>query len=213
MCVLAAPADEMIRIDQIWLAVGPPLDMRAGRETALARVISIFGAAYHHHVYIFANRRRSRMKVLVHDGIGVWLAARRLNQGRFAWPRAGAVHVTLADEQLQALVTGLPWHQLGPNGENRRFEERQSGGALIENAQRTWHTVSHEVAVARSRYSGMFLPCAPHCVSTCSVLNTVMCRTRPRANADVRCCGSAKTSPRSWTTRPRGHPRSPGRAC
>jgi hypothetical protein len=26
------------------------------------------------------------MKVLVHDGIGVWLAARRLNQGKFVWP-------------------------------------------------------------------------------------------------------------------------------
>ncbi len=27
------------------------------------------------------------MKLLVHDGFGVWCAARRLNQGRFAWPR------------------------------------------------------------------------------------------------------------------------------
>jgi len=26
------------------------------------------------------------MKVLVHDGVGIWLAARRLNQGRFFWP-------------------------------------------------------------------------------------------------------------------------------
>ncbi|WP_204734837.1 IS66 family insertion sequence element accessory protein TnpB, partial [Hydrogenophaga laconesensis] len=31
--------------------------------------------------YLFANRRANRMKVLVHDGIGVWLAARRLNSG------------------------------------------------------------------------------------------------------------------------------------
>jgi len=27
------------------------------------------------------------MKVLLHDGIGVWPAARRLNAGRFVWPR------------------------------------------------------------------------------------------------------------------------------
>jgi transposase len=26
------------------------------------------------------------MKVLVHDGIGFWLAARRLHQGHFVWP-------------------------------------------------------------------------------------------------------------------------------
>lgn len=32
--------------------------------------------------YVFGNRRANRMKVLVHDGIGVWHAARRLNAGR-----------------------------------------------------------------------------------------------------------------------------------
>lgn len=34
----------MIRIDAIWLAT-EPMDMRAGTETALARVITVFGAA------------------------------------------------------------------------------------------------------------------------------------------------------------------------
>ncbi|WP_139208454.1 MULTISPECIES: IS66 family insertion sequence element accessory protein TnpB [unclassified Pseudomonas] len=31
-----------------------------------------------HCAYLFANRRANRMKVLVHDGLGIWLAARRL---------------------------------------------------------------------------------------------------------------------------------------
>lgn len=75
----------MIRIDTIWLAT-EPMDMRAGTETALARVIAVFGAAKPHCAYLFANRRANRMKVLVHDGFGVWLAARRLNQGKFHWP-------------------------------------------------------------------------------------------------------------------------------
>ncbi|MFJ2714857.1 IS66 family insertion sequence element accessory protein TnpB [Pseudomonas sp. NPDC087346] len=75
----------MIRIDAIWLAT-EPMDMRAGTETALARVVAVFGAAKPHCAYLFANRRATRMKVLVHDGIGVWLAARRLNQGKFHWP-------------------------------------------------------------------------------------------------------------------------------
>ncbi|RKR29596.1 IS66 Orf2 like protein [Acidovorax sp. 93] len=61
----------MIRVDALWLAT-EPLDMRAGTETALARVVSVFGAARPHHAYLFANRRANRMKVLVHDGIGVW---------------------------------------------------------------------------------------------------------------------------------------------
>lgn len=34
----------MIRIERIWLAT-EPLDMRAGTETALARVVQVFGAA------------------------------------------------------------------------------------------------------------------------------------------------------------------------
>ncbi len=75
----------MIRIDAIWLAT-EPMDMRAGTETALARVIAVFGAAKPHCAYLFANRRANRMKVLVHDGVGVWLAARRLNQGKFTGP-------------------------------------------------------------------------------------------------------------------------------
>lgn len=66
----------MIRIDSIWLAT-EPMDMRAGTETALARVIAVFGAAKPHSAYLFANRRATRMKVLVHDGFGIWLAARR----------------------------------------------------------------------------------------------------------------------------------------
>lgn len=35
----------MIRIDAAWLATAP-LDMRAGTDTALARVIATFGAAH-----------------------------------------------------------------------------------------------------------------------------------------------------------------------
>jgi transposase len=104
----------MIKIDAVWLAVAP-LDMRAGTESALARVVGVFGAARPHHAYLFANRRANRMKVLVHDGIGVWLAARRLNQGKFAWPRAGS-SLTLTRAQLDALVLGLPWARIGDAG-------------------------------------------------------------------------------------------------
>lgn len=106
----------MIRIDCAWLAV-QPLDMRAGMDTALGRVVEVFGAAHPHHAYLFANRRANRMKVLVHDGIGIWLAARRLHQGRFVWPAAGCTrHQQLSTEQLQALVLGLPWQRVGRDG-------------------------------------------------------------------------------------------------
>src|ERR671927_264600 len=103
---LAARDPQVIRVDALWLAV-EPLDMRAGTEAALARVVRVFGAARPHHAYLFANRRANRMKVLVHDGIGVWLAARRLNAGRFVWPRNGDATLALSRPQLDALVLGL----------------------------------------------------------------------------------------------------------
>jgi transposase len=56
----------MIRIDNLWLAT-EPMDMRAGTDTALARVIAVFGAEQPHCAYLFANRRANRMKVLVHE--------------------------------------------------------------------------------------------------------------------------------------------------
>ena len=105
----------MIRIDAIWLAT-EPMDMRAGTETALARVIAVFGAAKPHCAYLFANRRANRMKVLVHDGIGIWLCARRLHQGHFFWADAASSQVTLTPEQLDALVLGLPWQRIGAAG-------------------------------------------------------------------------------------------------
>ena len=105
----------MIRIDAVWLSV-EPLDMRAGTESALARVVTVFGAARPHTAYLFANRRANRMKVLVHDGIGIWLAARRLHAGKFVWPSNVTGTVLLSREQLNALVLGLPWQRLDEAG-------------------------------------------------------------------------------------------------
>jgi transposase len=106
----------MIRLDAVWLAT-EPMDMRAGTDTALARVVKVFGAARPHHAYVFANRRSTRLKVLVHDGIGIWLAARRLYQGRFIWPGGGAgAPQSITREQLDALVLGLPWQRVGVAG-------------------------------------------------------------------------------------------------
>ena len=49
----------MIRIDSLWLAVDP-VDMRAGADRLLARVVQVFGSAQAHHGYLFANARANR---------------------------------------------------------------------------------------------------------------------------------------------------------
>jgi len=103
----------VIRVDAAWFAV-EPLDMRAGTDTALARVVNVFGEARAHHAYLFVNKRANRMKVLVHDGFGLWLCARRLYEGSFIRATAATRErgVTLSHEQLQAIVVGLPWERL-----------------------------------------------------------------------------------------------------
>jgi len=99
------------RIDAMWLAV-EPADMRAGAERLLTRVVQVFGSAQAHHGYLFANARGTRMKLVVHDGFGVWCATRRLNQGRFIWPRDGAAPPAITRAQFDAFVLGLPWQRL-----------------------------------------------------------------------------------------------------
>jgi len=103
----------VIRIDAMWLAV-EPIDMRAGPDRLLMSVVQVFGDAQAHHGYVFANARATRIKLLVHDGFGIWCAARRLNQGRFIWPAAGSVRPlpALSQAQFDALVLGLPWQRL-----------------------------------------------------------------------------------------------------
>ncbi|WP_162254416.1 IS66 family insertion sequence element accessory protein TnpB [Pelomonas sp. Root1444] len=51
----------------------------------------------------------------MHDGFGVWCAARRLNAGRFTWAAAMAdtfAALALTDAQFDALVLSLPWQRL-----------------------------------------------------------------------------------------------------
>ena len=83
-------------------------------DTAMAQVLRAFGYIKPHCAYLFCNKRGHRMKVLVHDGLGMWLCARRLEQGKFHWAK---VHqgesVALSPEQLQALIQGLPWQRIG----------------------------------------------------------------------------------------------------
>jgi transposase len=103
----------MLRVDAVWLST-EALDMRAGMDTLLSRVVLVFGAAKPHHAYLFANARGNRMKIFIQDGYGMWMCTRRLAEGTFSWPRdMRELKHALSVEQLQALVVGLPWARIG----------------------------------------------------------------------------------------------------
>jgi hypothetical protein len=127
----------MIHVEAIWLAT-EPLDMRAGAGTALARVVAVFGAARPHHAYCFANRRANRMKVLIHDGIGVWLAARRLNEASSSGPmrctgryRAGCRAVARSGAGPAVAAFGFGGRHLGAVNQARRQYHRKTDGGIL----------------------------------------------------------------------------------
>lgn len=57
-------------------------------------------------IFVFSNRRRDRIKLLLWDRTGFWLMLKRLEADRFVWPKEAAV-AELTVEQLHWLLTGI----------------------------------------------------------------------------------------------------------
>lgn len=99
-----------------------PCDMRKGFEGLCALVAGRLeedlrsGA-----LFVFGNRRRTRLKILYFDGTGLWLMTKRLEEGTFSWPQAaeGGTKLRLAPEAFAMLTDGVdlrkgrlrPWYQ------------------------------------------------------------------------------------------------------
>ena len=60
------------------------------------------------HLFVFANRRRDRIKILVWDGTGFWVFFKRLEQGTFSWPEAqDRAVVTMTARDLTLMLEGV----------------------------------------------------------------------------------------------------------
>jgi transposase len=53
--------------------------------------------------------QRNRLKLILWDGSGLWIRAKKLSKGRFRWPepQPGEVKVVLSHEELAMLLGGL----------------------------------------------------------------------------------------------------------
>jgi transposase len=61
------------------------------------------------HVFLFANARKNRLKLLVYDGSGLWICAKKLDGGCFRWPGKDttAEKIVLSHEELALLLGGI----------------------------------------------------------------------------------------------------------
>jgi len=59
------------------------------------------------HLFVFTNKLRNRLKILFWDGSGLWVCAKRLEKGTFAWPKGDGPSQSLRPEELQLLIHGL----------------------------------------------------------------------------------------------------------
>ena len=94
---------------RIWLVAGVT-DMRRGFNTLAAQVQTTLAAdPFSGHLFVFRGRRGDLLKILWWDGDGMCLFAKRLERGKFVWPRAenGKVHLTVA--QLSMILEGIDW--------------------------------------------------------------------------------------------------------
>ena len=98
---------------RIYLATGAT-DMRKGFEGLYGLVRDRLQCApLSGHVFLFCNAQRNRLKLLLWDGTGLWVCAKKLSKGRFRWPepQTGEVKVVLSHEELAMLLGGIDFSQ------------------------------------------------------------------------------------------------------
>lgn len=75
-------------------------------------------------VFVFRNRRRTGLRILVYDGQGFWLLYKRLSSNRFCfWPtgesptrpiRAHQLHVLTSAGDAESARAAEPWRSITP---------------------------------------------------------------------------------------------------
>jgi transposase len=85
-----------------------PADFRKGID-GLARICreALRQDPFSGYVFVFCNKSRKAVKILVYDGQGFWLCQKRLSKGRFPWwQQSSAATQALQAHQLAVLLSG-----------------------------------------------------------------------------------------------------------
>lgn len=99
---------------RVFLAV-EPVDMRKSFNGLHALVAHRLGEdVLAGSWFVFVNRSRTRIKILVWDGTGLWVLAKRLERGRFHWinrPEKAENKRQILAQELGRILGGLDWEK------------------------------------------------------------------------------------------------------
>jgi transposase len=96
---------------RIWIVAGVT-DLRRGFVGLSAMVqTALEQNPFSGHVFVFRGRRGDLIKLLWFDGDGLCLFAKRLERGRFIWPKVETGTVALTRAQLSMLLEGIDWRR------------------------------------------------------------------------------------------------------
>ncbi len=91
----------------VYLACGYT-DLRRGIDGLAGKVQGQFGLdPFQKALFLFCGRRKDRIKGLYWEGNGFVLVYKRLESGRFQWPRDGDEALALTAQQYRWLMEGL----------------------------------------------------------------------------------------------------------
>lgn len=100
-----------IYVKHIYLACGRT-DMRKSINGLAAIVQQNFRLdPYSNDIFLFCGRKADRIKALLWDGNGFLLMYKRLDEGRFQWPRTKQDVQKISEQQLRWLMDGLDIEQ------------------------------------------------------------------------------------------------------
>jgi transposase len=87
------------------LCATDPVDFRKGIDSLAAYVRNILDTdPFSGYLFVFVNKGKKSIKILVYDGQGFWLCQKRLSKGRFSfWPDSKGSSILEAN-QLLALI-------------------------------------------------------------------------------------------------------------
>ena len=90
---------------RILCATGP-VDFRKGIDSLASVCRKVLCAdPFSGYLFVFVNKKRTSIKILVYDGQGFWLCQKRLSKGRFCfWPGSDGSSFCLEANQLAALI-------------------------------------------------------------------------------------------------------------